>query len=230
MARHSRIRQPGQPWHIWQRGVNRCRCFAGAGDRIHYLSLLARFAARHRCDVHAYVLMTNHVHLLVTPREEFGASRMMKDLGQHYVQDFNRANRRTGTLWEGRFRSSVVDSRQYLFTLHRYIELNPVRATMVVHPSEYEWSSYRTNAQGERSELITPHPLYLELATDDASRRRIYSDMFGTDLRNDELTAIRQAVVAGRALGGPPHSWGLNASVGLSPSRLRRPRPRTAAA
>jgi len=173
--------------------------------------------------------MTNHVHLLVTPRQEWAASKMMKDLGQHYVQDFNRSNRRTGTLWEGRFRSSVVDSQQYLFTLHRYIELNPVRASMVVHPSQYEWSSYRANALGERSQLITPHPLYLALADDDASRRRAYSDMFGADLLEHELTAIRQAVLGGRALGAPPHSWGLNASVGLSPSRLRRPRTRATA-
>ncbi len=204
--------------------MNRCACFVGTGDRIHYLNLLSQFAAKHSCDVHAYVLMTNHVHLLVTPREESGVSWMMKELGQHYVQDFNRANRRTGTLWEGRFRSSVIDSKQYLFTCHRYIELNPVRAAMVRHPGDYEWSSYRTNAVGAPSDVVTPHALYVALGQSEEERRRAYSKMFGSLLREDDLRAIREAIVGGRALGGPPHSWGLNASVGLSPLRLRRPR------
>lgn len=224
MARHRRVRQSGQPWHIWQRGVNRCECFAGPGDRVHYLSLLAEFAARHACHVHAYVLMTNHVHLLVTPHEELAVSRMMKDVGQRYVQDFNRANRRTGTLWEGRFRSSVIDSMKYLFTCHRYIELNPVRARMVGHPAEHEWSSYRTNAEGARSDLITPHPLYLALGSDVEERRRVYRGFFGKSLTEDDLREIRQAIMSGRALGGPTHSWALNTSVGLSPERLRQPR------
>jgi putative transposase len=224
MSRHARVTEAGEPWHVWQRGVNRCRCFAGPGDRIHYLSLLSRFARRHGCDVHAYVLMTNHVHLLVTPHERLGVSRMMKDLGQHYVQDFNRANHRTGTLWEGRFRSSVIESDQYLLTCYRYIELNPVRAAMVNHPGDYEWSSYRANADGLQSDVITPHPLFAALGESDQDRRRAYRELFGTAVRDEDLTAIRQAVMSGRALGSPAHSWGLNASVGMSPARLRRPR------
>lgn len=229
MARHRRISKAGQPFHVWQRGVNRCRCFAGPGDRIHYLALLTRFAAKHACDVHAFVLMSNHVHLLVTPREEHGVSRLMKDLGQHYVQDFNRANNRTGTLWEGRFRSSVIESQRYLFTCYRYIELNPVRAGMVRHAGDYEWSSYATNAGGVRSETITPHPLYLALGEDDKERQAIYREMFGTALDEMELVEIRQALMRGRALGGPSHAWPLNTAVGMSPQRLRRPRRREAA-
>jgi putative transposase len=212
---------PGQPWHVWQRGVNKCPCFVGPGDRIHYLALLAEFSARHRCDVHAYVLMKNHVHLLVTPRDEYGVSRMMKDLGQNYVQDFNRANHRTGTLWEGRFKSSVIDSFRYLFTCHRYIELNPVRARIVRSPADYEWSSYRANAEGERCDWMTPHPLYMKLAPEGEERRRLYRRMFEASPSQDELAEIRNALVSGRALGGPAHSWSLNLSVGLSPERQR---------
>jgi len=191
---------------------------------------MAEFAARHSCHVHAYVLMTNHVHLLVTPNEEFAISRLMKDLGQHYVQDFNRANARSGTLWEGRFHSSVIDSTQYLFTCHRYIELNPVRAQMVSHPADHEWSSYCTNAHGSFSDLITPHPLYMALSDDGEERRRIYRGFFAKPLTEDELTKIRQTISSGRALGGPVHSWALNTSVGLSPERLRHPRQRRAIA
>jgi putative transposase len=204
--------------------VNRCPCFVGPGDRIHYLELLRQFAARHGCDVHAFVLMTNHVHLLVTPRERAGVSGMMKDLGQHYVQDFNRANKRTGTLWEGRFRSSVVHDSHYLFTCHRYIEMNPVRARMANHPAAYEWSSYRTNAEGAHSGLITPHPLYLRLGDTPGQRQASYRRIFEDDLTADELHAIREAVIRGRALGGPEHAWSLNTSVGMSPTRLRRSR------
>ena len=223
MARHHRVREAGQPWHIWQRGVNRCECFAGPGDRARYLSLLAEHAARQACDVHAYVLMTNHVHLLVTPRERFAASRMMKDVNQRYVQTFNRATRRTGTLWEGRFHSSVIESMHYLFACQRYIELNPVRARMVGHPAEHQWSSYRTNADGEPSRVITPHPLYMALAGDAEQRRRAYRAFFEKSLTEDELRQIRQAIMSGRALGAPTHSWALNTSVGLSPERMREP-------
>jgi putative transposase len=185
---------------------------------------MARFAERHACEVHAYVLMDNHVHLLVTPRHEMGVSRMMKDLGQHYVQDFNRANKRTGTLWEGRFRSSVIQDQQYLFTCYRYIELNPVRARMVRHPSGHEWSSYRANAEGARCDFLTPHPLYLQLGTTPIECRQRYSEMFAQELTAEELHRIREAVIRGAALGSPEHAWALNASVGLSPARLRRSR------
>lgn len=149
---------------------------------------------------------------------------MMKNLNQNYVQDFNRANHRTGTLWEGRFKSSVVDSMRYLFTLHRYIESNPVRAGLVRTPAEYEWSSYRANAEGERVEWLTAHAMYTSLAEDADERRRLYRGMFEHSLAQDELAEIRDALAAGRALGGPDHSWPLNLSVGMSPERLRRRR------
>jgi putative transposase len=168
--------------------------------------------------------MTNHVHLLVTPHQEWSVSKMMKDLNQNYVQDFNRANHRTGTLWEGRFKSSVVDSMRYLFTLHRYIETNPVRARLVATPAEYEWSSYRANGEGERVDWLTPHALYADLADHPADRCRLYRGMFECPLGQDELAKIRDALASGRALGGPDHTWPLNLSVGMSPQRQRRRR------
>lgn len=221
MPRHARVRLAGQPWHVMQRGVNRCACFVGPGDRHHYLSLLTESSARHACAVHAYVLMPNHVHLLVTPAEDHSVSRMMKCLGENYVPAFNRANGRTGTLWQGRFRSTVVESQHYLFTCQRYIELNPVRAMLVTRPREFEWSSYATNAEGAKSQLITPHPLYLALAESTKERLAAYRALFGRDLRGEELSAIRKATISGRALGSPSHAWPLHAAVGMRVERRR---------
>gem|GEM_PF-2708847 len=161
MSRHRRLKIAGYPLHLIQRGVNRCACSAGARDYELYLGLLEEMSRRHACEVHAYVLMTNHVHLLLTPTDPDGPSRLMKDLGQRYVQAYNRRHQRTGTLWEGRFKSSIVDSEAYLLRCQRYIEENPVRAGMVAHPSDYAWSSHRFNADGAANTFLVPHPLYL---------------------------------------------------------------------
>ncbi len=137
--------------HIIQRGNNRCACFHAADDYLYYLEHLDRFARRFGCAVHAYVLMTNHVHLLLTPDEADSASLLMKYLGQHYVQHINQRYGRTGTLWEGRFKSCLAQSQTYVLACHRYIEMNPVRAGMVAHPGQYRWSSYAVNADGAGS-------------------------------------------------------------------------------
>ena len=149
MARLRRFALPGQPQHIIQRGNNREIIFAAEGDCRFYLDKLEEACRRFRCAVHAYVLMTNHVHLLMTPSDELGIGKVMQALGWVYVQYFNHTYGRTGTLWEGRYKSSLLDSEGYLLTCSRYIELNPVRAGMVGHPAEYPWSSYRHNALGE---------------------------------------------------------------------------------
>lgn len=222
MPRHPRVRIAGQPWHVIQRGVNRCPCFVDPDDRRIYLSLLRRYSREHACAIHAYVLMTNHVHLLVTPTNDQGVSRMMKAVGEKYVPAFNRTHKRTGTLWEGRFRSSIIDSQHYLFTCQRYIELNPVRAGLVREPGNYEWSSYRANALGERSTLLTPHPLYVAMGEGAEDRLKAYRALFGSDLDVDEIGAIRKALMGGRALGSPSHSWALHAAVGM---RLERRSP-----
>ena len=149
MARQPRFVLPGQPQHVIQRGNNRQDIFRADEDYAFYLEKAEEAANKHECDIHAYVLMTNHVHLLVTPHLENSISKMMQMIGRYYVQYFNYRYRRTGTLWEGRYKASLIDSEQYLLTCMRYIELNPVRATnMADHPSDYRWSSYGSNATG----------------------------------------------------------------------------------
>jgi putative transposase len=163
MPRRSRISIPGIPWHIIQRGNNRSACFYTDDDYQVYLRHLKEQAEKHACKIHAYVLMTNHVHLLLTPEKENSAAQLMKNLGQRYVQYINRTYHRSGTLWEGRFRSCLMQTESYVLACYRYIELNPVRAAMVNHPREYPWSSYRFNAEGRNDELITAHEEYMRL-------------------------------------------------------------------
>jgi putative transposase len=195
MPRCARVRVPKVPLHLVQRGNNRGPCFFGPDDRHVYLALLEKLAGRFECAVHAYVLMSNHVHLLLTPADTEGASLLMKLLGQCYVQYVNRTHERTGTLWEGRFRSSPVQCYRYLLACHRYIELNPVRAAMVRHPEDYPWSSYRANAGLERSSLLTPHDEYLAIGA------AAYRLTFPSETHRAELDEIRSAVTGNLALG-----------------------------
>jgi putative transposase len=222
MPRRARLRLAGQPLHVRQRGVNRARCFSGHADRNLYLALLAECAPLHGCAVHAYVLMPNHVHLLLTPSTDRSASAMMKAIGERYVRAFNKAHKRTGTLWEGRFRSSIVDSDRYLLTCYRYIELNPVRAGLAAHPSEYAWSSHAANAAGVKSDVITPHELYMAISEDADERRREYRAMFGSDLSEDELRAIRESVSGGFALAGAVLHGRIESHTGMRSQRVRR--------
>jgi putative transposase len=145
--------------------------------------------------------MTNHAHLLVTPQSQGGISQMMQSVGRRYVQYFNRTYTRTGTLWEGRYRATLIDTEEYLLTCYRYIELNPVRAGMVVHPWQYPWSSYAANALGAHDPLLTPHPLYLGLDQDPVIRRAAYRALFQDVLVDSTLDAIRQATNAAWVLG-----------------------------
>lgn len=156
MPRRARLAVPGIPWHIIQRGNNRSPCFYADEDYRRYLDTLAEQAVKYDCAIHAYVLMTNHVHLLLTPQQEDSAALLMKHLGQRYVQYINRTYRRSGTLWEGRFKSCLAQEERYVLTCYRYIELNPVRANMVARPEDYRWSSYHTNGIGQPDPLITP--------------------------------------------------------------------------
>src|SRR5258706_11339878 len=200
MARPSRQSIVGFPLHVVQRGVNKSPCFATEADRGLYLAMLEEVTSRVPCRVHAYVLMSNHVHLLLSPMEAEGPSLLMKNLGQRYVQAFNRRHARTGTLWDGRFRSFVVDSEKYLFRCYQYIEMNPVRAGMVSNPRDYSWSSYRANAEGEGSRLLTPHSMYLSLGAD-ADRRLVgYRDIFMDELSAEDLARIREATYRGGSL------------------------------
>ena len=149
MPRKPRYVIPGQPQHVIQRGNNRCPIFITDDDYGCFGRYLREACSRQGCHVHAYVFMTNHIHLLVTPGSEDSIAKAMQSVGRRYVQYFNTTYQRTGTLWEGRYKATLIDSENYLFTCSRYIELNPVRANMVNHPSEYMWSSYRANALGK---------------------------------------------------------------------------------
>lgn len=149
MARLPRYFLPGQPQHVIQRGNNRNIIFAGENDYRFYLECLADASGKHSCDIHAYVLMTNHVHLLLTPHHKDSIAKTLQSVGRRYVQYFNHVYQRTGTLWEGRYKATLIDSEAYLLTCYRYIELNPVRAGLVSHPREYPWSSYRLHGEGK---------------------------------------------------------------------------------
>jgi putative transposase len=169
-------------------------CFFGEADRRFYLKCLADSASRRGCAIHAYVLMGNHVHLLTTPSETGAIGAMMQDLGRRYVRVINTLHGRTGTLWEARYKSSLIDSENYFLTCQRYIELNPVRAGMVAHPRAYLWSSH-SHYTGEReSPLVSEHPVYLSLASCPAERRAAYLELFQAPLEERKLAGIRQAI------------------------------------
>ena len=161
LARLPRFELAGVPQHVVQRGNNRLPGFLDDEDRQRYLQCLRQALLRFGCKLHAYVLMSNHVHLLLTPDEAGAVSRLMHTFARNYVGMFNGRHGRTGTLWEGRYKACPVDSECYFLACSRYIELNPVRAWMVAEPGEHPWSSYRANAEGRVESLLTPHPAYL---------------------------------------------------------------------
>ena len=166
-----------------------------------YLQDLREAGLKFGCRIHAYALMTNHVHLLVTPPAAGAVSRMMQTVGRRYVRYINDAIGRTGTLWEGRYKSSLVDSERYVLACYRYIELNPVRAGMVAEPTDYPWSSYGCNARGQDDPLLTPHPVYLQIAGEIEERRALYRELVSQALADEDIDAIRQYVQRQRALG-----------------------------
>ena len=228
MPRRPRIAVAGVPLHIIQRGNNRQACFFSADDHGLYLELLAQYAQNSGCAIHAYVLMTNHVHLLLTPADADSAGQLMKRLGQRYVQYVNRSYRRSGTLWEGRYRSCIAEDEAYVLACYRYIEMNPVRAGMVEHPAEYPWSSYASNAQGGGPFWLAPHAKYLALATDEPSRRAAYRQLFQNQLDPGLIDQIRQATNGNFALGNDRFKEQIAAALGrrVRPGRAGRPRKR----
>ena len=189
------------PLHIIQRGNNRNACFFAPADYQVYLAMLADSADEHGCSIHAYVLMTNHLHILASPSETTSPARMMKSVGERYVQYVNRRYKRSGTLWQGRYRSCLVDDEQYFLVCQRYIELNPVRATMVSHPVDYDWSSYRANAYGVRDGIITPHSIYVGLAAAEMERQASYRALFQEAIPEALLEQVRHATNRNAAFG-----------------------------
>lgn len=225
MPRRSRLVLPGVPMHLIQRGNNRQACFFCEDDYRNYLRWLGEGAERFRCRVHAWVLMTNHVHLLVSTDEQGAVARLMKAVGQRYTQYVNRVYGRTGSLWEGRFRSCLTDSDAYVLTCMRYIELNPVRAGMVEHPAEYAWSSYRVNAQGAPSALASPHPAYVALAEDRDMRAVAYRRLFDACLPVELVNELRDATNGNRVFGGGRFAAQVEAALGCRAVRGAPGRP-----
>jgi putative transposase len=202
MPRPPRLVVPDIAMHVRQRGNDGQACFRHESDRLVYLLSLHELCGKARCALHAYCLMTNHVHLLLTPPDERACATLMRDLGQRYVQYFNRRYRRTGTLWEGRYRSCLVDSREYVLGCYRYIELNPVRAGIASSPTGYRWSSYCANIGAGENKLLTPHPEYLALADRPDRRQNVYQGMFDDGNDSALVTAIRAATYGGHPLVG----------------------------
>ena len=225
MPRHARLTIPGVPLHIRHRGIDRARCFGSEADYRVYLGLMAELSRKFECKVHAYVLMTNHVHMLTSAGGADGASLFMKNLAQRYTQYFNRTSQRCGPLWEGRFRSSLVDSERYLLTCYRYIELNPVRAGMVSSPGDYPWSSFHANAACAPSLFLDPHSEYLRLGTTTEGRARAYCGILATGLGTSDLAAIRGAINANSALGDESFVAEIEARMGRTARAVPRGRP-----
>lgn len=226
MARLSRLDLPGVPQHVIQRGNNRQPCFVAVEDYAAYRQDLLEAARHCQCSIHAYVLMTNHVHLLVTGTKSGSVSRMMQQLGRRYVSGFNARYRRTGTLWEGRFKSSLIDTNRYLLICYRYIELNPVRAAMVAHPADYRWSSFHCNANGCPDPLIKPHAAYLALGTEVEARLSGYRALFERVISDDDMAEIRANVQQQKALGNSRFQAEIEALLGRSVAVRPRGRPK----
>ena len=225
MARLPRISPVGIPVHVIQRGNNRQSCFAAQDDYAAYLNWLKEYSNKFSVSIHAWVLMTNHVHLLCTPEEDGAVSRMMQSVGRRYVQYFNHQYRRSGTLWEGRYRSCLIQAEDYLLAVYRYIELNSVRARMVADPGDYAWSSYPINGLGKESDLCTPHAEYLRLSEQKEHRLREYRALFKHHVEGDLLTEIREGVNKGMALGNDCFKDEIEALTGrrLKPKKAGRP-------
>jgi putative transposase len=227
MPRHARLAIPFMPLHIRQRGIDKAACFARDTDFDLYTGLLEELVGKSRCQLHAYVLMPNHVHLLLTGEEPTAASAFMKALAQRYSQYFNRTRGRTGPMWEGRFRSSPVESERYLLTLYRYIELNPVRAGLVRLPHHYRWSSFHHNALGAPLDFLAPHPGFLQLGASGAERTRAYLEYTAEVTTDEELAVIRESIDANAALGSSGFVEAVEAALGRRAGVIPRGRPRT---
>lgn len=225
MARLPRLNWAGSPQHVNQRGNNRAACFFSEADYRAYLHWLAEAAQRSGVLIHAYVLMTNHVHLLATPSDMKGISRLMQCLGRHYVNYVNRLYRRSGTLWEGRFKACAVESESYLLTVHRYIEHNPVRAGMVASAEEYRWSSARAHLCGERDWLLSEHEEFLRLGISPEERAQAYRAICVQTLDEAVLADLRTVVNKGHAFGSERFKDQIEAATNrrVRPGRTGRP-------
>ena len=228
MPRHRRYELTDVPQHVVQRGNNRQQTFFEPADFRVYLDYLREAVAENRCDVHAYVLMTNHVHLLMTPRSPMAIAKVMQSVGRRYVRRINDRNGRSGTLWEGRYKASLVATDRYLFACYRYIELNPVRGGIVPNPADYPWSSYHCNAMGLPDPLIVPHPEYSALADTPAGPAPAYRRLFDVELPTQTVKEIRDGLNECRAYGPDSFKQRIESALGR-PVRRLKPGPKSTA-
>ncbi|HIG65352.1 MAG TPA: hypothetical protein EYQ43_07330 [Methyloprofundus sp.] len=201
MARLSRIVVPDQSLHIIHRGNNRQNIFESGDDMLRIKEDIELSLSKSNCYLHAYVIMTNHFHLLITPKTKEQLAKFMQSMANRYVRYFNAKHQRTGTIWEGRYKSCLVDSDQYLFTLYKYIEMNPVKASMVKDIADYEWSSYRHNALGQTDKLITEHQLFKDLGATAEERSESYREIFGALNIAKQESQITEATMRGEVYG-----------------------------
>lgn len=226
MARRPRFDLAGVPQHVVQRGNNRLPCFLDDDDRQRYLQCLRETLARFDCQLHVYVLMSNHVHLLLTPGSTGAVSRLMHTFARNYTGLFNGRHERTGTLWEGRFKACLVDSGRYFLACSRYIELNPVRARMVAEPADYPWSSHGANAGYREDSLLVPHPEYLALGADSPARAAAYRAIVAGALEDALLAEIRAHLQQQKALGSDRFQAWVAQRTGKFAGLRARGRPR----
>ena len=225
MPRKPRVSLAGVAEHVIQRGNNRQAIFACEDDMKAYVTWLKQYSKKYKVAIHAWVLMTNHVHILCSPSSHSAISQMMQSLGRMYVMFFNKSYKRSGTLWEGRYRSCLVQNEEYLLVLYRYIELNSVRAGMVQDPSEYSWSSYQCNALGKQSDLLTAHPIYLSINEDAKLRQAAYRALFTHHVEPTLIEDIRKATNKGLALGRESFKFRVQTLSGRSVVERKRGRP-----
>jgi putative transposase len=225
MARLPRLTIPGYPHHIIQRGNNRQPIFARNADYEELLSLLEDNARSAGVAVHAYVLMSNHFHLLATPQTVESIPQMMQAVGRRYVRYFNRLQGRTGTLWEGRYRSTLIQTERYLLTCMAYIDLNPVRASLVADPGDYPWSSHGHYVGRRRDRLVTPHPLYWELGNTPFARDAAYAELVNSGITAQQQQALTDSALRGWALGEPDYVADLQRRTARRVCKTRAGRP-----
>jgi len=225
MPRKRRFYQPGVPVHVFQRGHNREAVFFDDQDYLAYLRFLKASADALGCLIHAYVLMTNHVHLLVSPTAANDISLLFQGIGRHFVPYINKTYQRRGSLWEGRHKGHILASEDYFLTCMRYIEMNPVRTGMVDHPAQYRWSSYAANAQGIDNAIIQPHELYLLLGKSPEARQAAYRGLFEKAINPDELDLVRASLHSGTPLGNDRFKQQIESVIGCTVGFSKRGRP-----
>jgi len=228
MPRKPRFFLPDIPVHIVQRGHSRDPVFFETGDYQAYLHWLHEAAERYDCDIHAYVLMTNHIHILATPKKADSISLMMQYIGRHYVPYINYTYGTSGSIWEGRYKASLIQDETYLLTCMRYIELNPVRADMVSSPGAYRWSSYRMNGQGKNNMLVTQHFLYKLLGKTTDLRIEAYKALFKGHIDKDDLDDIRTSLQSGTPLGNDYFKQKIEEKLKCKVGQPKRGRPKRA--